>query len=145
MSNQEELSRSNEIGRLILQGKEKGYLTYEEVNDALPSNFVAPEQIDGLMNMFGENEIHVVDSDSAGEKLMSESDASNGKETPNSEGAPVKNESVSVDDPVRMYLREMGTISLLTREGEVTIAKKLRQGNAKLFRQLLTVLLHTKK
>ena len=128
MSNQEELSRSNEIGRLILQGKEKGYLTYEEVNDALPSNFVAPEQIDGLMNMFGENEIHVVDSDSAGEKLMSESDASDGKETPSSDGAPVKNESVSVDDPVRMYLREMGTISLLTREGEVTIAKKIEAG-----------------
>jgi len=128
MSNQEELSRSNEIGRLILQGKEKGYLTYEEVNDALPSNFVAPEQIDGLMNMFGENEIHVVDSDSAGEKLVSEGEASDGKETPSSEGAPAKSESVSVDDPVRMYLREMGTISLLTREGEVTIAKKIEAG-----------------
>jgi RNA polymerase primary sigma factor len=128
MSNQEELSRSNEIGRLILQGKEKGYLTYEEVNDALPSNFVAPEQIDGLMNMFGENEIHVVDSDSAGEKLMTENDVSGGKETSSSDGPPTKSESVSVDDPVRMYLREMGTISLLTREGEVTIAKKIEAG-----------------
>ena len=72
MSNTEELSRvNNEISQLVLQGKAKGYVTYEEVNDALPSNFIAPEQIDGLMNMFGENEIHVVDSTLAGEKLVS--------------------------------------------------------------------------
>ena len=55
MSNLGEFSQSNEIGRLVLQGKEKGYITYEEVNNALPSNFIAPEQIDGLMNMFGAN------------------------------------------------------------------------------------------
>ena len=54
MSNLGEFSQSSEIGRLVLQGKEKGYITYEEVNNALPSNFIAPEQIDGLMNVFGE-------------------------------------------------------------------------------------------
>jgi len=129
MSNTEELSRvNNEISQLVLQGKAKGYVTYEEVNDALPSNFIAPEQIDGLMNMFGENEIHVVDSALAGEKLVSESNAPEEKETPPSEDAATKNENLSVDDPVRMYLREMGTISLLTREGEVTIAKKIEAG-----------------
>ena len=129
MSNLGEFSQSNEIGRLVLQGKEKGYITYEEVNNALPSNFIAPEQIDGLMNVFGANEIHVVDSDSAGKKLVSENNISEEKEPTLSDNAVVnKSESVSIDDPVRMYLREMGTISLLTREGEVTIAKKIEAG-----------------
>jgi len=129
MSNLGEFSQSNEIGRLVLQGKEKGYITYEEVNNALPSSFIAPEQIDGLMNVFGANEIHVVDSDSAGKKLVSENNISEEKEpTPSDNATANKNESVSIDDPVRMYLREMGTISLLTREGEVTIAKKIEAG-----------------
>tara|TARA_B110000438_G_scaffold133882_1_gene129626 strand:+ start:3967 stop:5730 length:1764 start_codon:yes stop_codon:yes gene_type:complete len=129
MSNLGEFSQSNEIGQLVLKGKEKGYVTYEDVNNALPSNFIAPEQIDGLMNVFGENDIHVVDSDSAGKKLVSENITSEEKEPAQSDNSPAtKSESVSIDDPVRMYLREMGTISLLTREGEVTIAKKIEDG-----------------
>ena len=129
MSNLGEFSQSNEIGQLVLKGKEKGYVTYEDVNNALPSNFIAPEQIDGLMNVFGENDIHVVDSDSAGKKLVFESRTSEEKEPAQSDNSPAtKSESVSIDDPVRMYLREMGTISLLTREGEVTIAKKIEDG-----------------
>ena len=129
MSNLGEFGQSNEIGRLVLQGKEKGYITYEEVNNALPSNFIAPEKIDGLMNVFGANEIHVVDSESAGKKLVSENRNSEEKEPTLSDNTTAnKNESVSIDDPVRMYLREMGTISLLTREGEVTIAKKIEGG-----------------
>ena len=129
MSNLGEFSQSNEIGQLVLKGKEKGYVTYEDVNNALPSNFIAPEQIDGLMNVFGENDIHVVDSDSAGKKLVSENRTSEEKEPAQSDNSPAtKSDSVSIDDPVRMYLREMGTISLLTREGEVTIAKKIEDG-----------------
>ena len=129
MSNLGEFSQSNEIGQLVLKGKEKGYVTYEDVNNALPSNFIAPEQIDGLMNVFGENDIHVVDSDAAGKKLVSENRTSEEKEPAQSDDSPAtKSESVSIDDPVRMYLREMGTISLLTREGEVTIAKKIEDG-----------------
>ena len=129
MSNLGEFSQSNEIGQLVLRGKEKGYVTYEDVNNALPSNFIAPEQIDGLMNVFGENDIHVVDSDSAGKKLVSENRTSEEKEGAQSDNSSAtKSESVSIDDPVRMYLREMGTISLLTREGEVTIAKKIEDG-----------------
>ena len=129
MSNLGEFSQSNEIGQLVLRGKEKGYVTYEDVNNALPSNFIAPEQIDGLMNVFGENDIHVVDSDSAGKKLVSENRTSEEKEAAQSDNSSAtKGETVSIDDPVRMYLREMGTISLLTREGEVTIAKKIEDG-----------------
>jgi RNA polymerase primary sigma factor len=130
MSTTEEPNRINdEIGQLVLQGKAKGYVTYEELNDALPSNFIAPEQIDGLMNMFAENEIHVVDSALAGEKLVSENSTHDQKEdSPSEDATTAKSENLSVDDPVRMYLREMGTISLLTREGEVTIAKKIEAG-----------------
>ena len=132
MSNLEKFSQFNGINQLILQGKEKGYVTYEEVNDALPSNFVAPEQIDGLIHMFGENEIHVVDSASKGEKLVSsKSNALEEQEITSSDcdvSATPKSENISIDDPVSMYLREMGTISLLTREGEVTIAKKIEAG-----------------
>ena len=131
MPNLEKITQVNEINQLISQGKQKGYLTYEEVNDVLPSDVIAPEQIDDLMHLFGENEIHIVDSASKGEKLISnKANGSKEKETDPSEevSSPAKSESVSIDDPVRMYLREMGTISLLTREGEVTIAKKIEAG-----------------
>ena len=131
MPNLEKLTQVNEINQLISQGKQKGYLTYEEVNDVLPSDVIAPEQIDDLMHLFGENEIHIVDSASKGESLISNKDSgSKEKATASSEevSSPAKSESVSIDDPVRMYLREMGTISLLTREGEVTIAKKIEAG-----------------
>ena len=131
MPNLEKITQVNEINQLISQGKQKGYLTYEEVNDVLPSDVIAPEQIDDLMHLFGENEIHIVDSASKGEKLISnKANGSKEKETDPSEevSSPAKSESVSIDDPVRMYLREMGTISLLTREGEVTIAKKIEGG-----------------
>ena len=131
MPNLEKLTQVNEINQLISQGKQKGYLTYEEVNDVLPSDVIAPEQIDDLMHLFGENEIHIVDSASKGESLISNKNSgSKEKATASSEevSSPAKSESVSIDDPVRMYLREMGTISLLTREGEVTIAKKIEAG-----------------
>jgi len=131
MPNLEKITQVNEINQLISQGKQKGYLTYEEVNDVLPSDVIAPEQIDDLMHLFGENEIHIVDSASKGESLISNKNSgSKEKATASSEevSSPAKSESVSIDDPVRMYLREMGTISLLTREGEVTIAKKIEAG-----------------
>ena len=131
MSNLEKITNVSEFNKLILQGKQKGYLTYGEVNDMLPSNVVAPEQIDDLMHLFGENNIHIVDSDSKGKKLVTNEDGGlKGKEGTSSEENTHagKSESLSIDDPVRMYLREMGTISLLTREGEVTIAKKIETG-----------------
>jgi len=114
-----------------MHGKEKGFLTYEEVNDVLPSHVVAPEQIDDLMHLFGENDIIIVDSAAKGEKLVSSKDNDGEEDVSSSDDeddAISKTESVSIDDPVRMYLREMGTISLLTREGEVTIAKLIEEG-----------------
>jgi len=127
MSNAEKISDVTEVNQLIALGKEKGYLTYEEVNDVLPANLVAPDQIDDLMHLFGENEIDIVDTPTKDEKPNEEVD---GKDSSSSETSPTetKTESVTIDDPVRLYLREMGTFSLLTREGEVEIAKRIEAG-----------------
>ena len=126
MATMEKLTHVSEINQLVSQGKEKGYLTYEEVNDVLPSDVVTPEQIDDLMALFSENEIAIVDTSTKGEKIA----AAKGdkKEGANEDAATAKSDSVSIDDPVRLYLREMGTISLLTRKGEVEIAKRIEAG-----------------
>ena len=128
MATTEKLTHVSEINKLVLLGKEKGYLTYEEVNDVLPSDVVTPEQIDDLMHLFSENEIDIVDTSLKGEKIAAnkgdrDKDDNDATNTPAS-----KSDSVSIDDPVRLYLREMGTISLLTRKGEVEIAKRIEAG-----------------
>jgi RNA polymerase primary sigma factor len=128
MGNIHKLTNVSEINQLISQGKEKGYLTYEEVNDVLPQDLVTPEQIDDLMHLFGENEIDIVDTRLKGEKLIAEKESQKQGEGSDDETPAAKADSVSIDDPVRMYLREMGTISLLTRKGEVEIAKRIEAG-----------------
>jgi RNA polymerase primary sigma factor len=126
MATMDKLTHVSEINQLVSQGKEKGYLTYEEVNDVLPSDVVTPEQIDDLMALFSENEIAIVDTPSKGEKIAA---SKGGKKDGEEEDAQTsKSDSVSIDDPVRLYLREMGTISLLTRKGEVAIAKRIEAG-----------------
>ncbi len=126
MANVEKIADVSEVSQLIALGKEKGFLTYEEVNDVLPANLVAPEQIDDLMHIFGENEIEIVDTATKGEKRALAAPVK--EEAPEEETAAAKPDNVTIDDPVRMYLREMGTISLLTREGEVEIAKRIEAG-----------------
>ncbi|MDV2494643.1 MAG: RNA polymerase sigma factor RpoD [bacterium] len=114
------------VEELISLGKEKGYLTYDQVNDILPRDVFSPEQIDDVMVLFGENDIEVIDTDAedAQNKLrVKEHDKPLEKESYDLEDQPGK-----TDDPVRMYLREMGTIPLLTREGEVEIAKRIEEG-----------------
>jgi RNA polymerase primary sigma factor len=126
MATMEKLTHVFEINQLVSQGKEKGYLTYEEVNDVLPSDVVTPEQIDDLMALFSENEIAIVDTSTKGEKIAAAKGEK--KEGAEEDAATAKSDSVSIDDPVRLYLREMGTISLLTRKGEVEIAKRIEAG-----------------
>ncbi len=128
MAKIEKLTNVAEISQLISHGKEKGYLTYEEVNDVLPSDLVSPEQIDDLMHLFGENEIDIVDTALKGEKLNMNKSSGSDKEASSDGAQPTRSDSISIDDPVRMYLREMGTISLLTRKGEVEIAKRIEAG-----------------
>ena len=126
MATIEKLTHVSEINQLVSQGKEKGYLTYEEVNDVLPSDVVTPEQIDDLMALFSENEIAIVDTSLKGEKIAASKEGKKGDAEEDAQAA--KSDSVSIDDPVRLYLREMGTISLLTRKGEVEIAKRIEAG-----------------
>ena len=126
MATMEKLTHVSEINQLVSQGKEKGYLTYEEVNDVLPSDVVTPEQIDDLMALFSENEIAIVDTSSKGEKIAASKEGKKGNAEEDVQAS--KSDSVSIDDPVRLYLREMGTISLLTRKGEVEIAKRIEAG-----------------
>src|SRR5436190_13939116 len=117
--------RYDEVRQLIQVGKEKGYLLYDEVNEMLPSEITSSEDLDDLFNAFGSAGIEVVDSDKAyrGDKDFDRDGNEDGPELDLTPGALDK-----TNDPVRMYLREMGTVPLLTREGEVAIAKRIEQG-----------------
>jgi RNA polymerase primary sigma factor len=115
----------DEVRQLIAVGKEKGYLLYDEVNELLPSEITSSEELDDLFNAFGSAGIEVVDSDKAyrGDKDFDRDGSEDGPELDLTPGALDK-----TNDPVRMYLREMGTVPLLTREGEVAIAKRIERG-----------------
>ena len=117
--------RYDEVRQLITVGKEKGYLLYDEVNELLPSEITSAEDLDELFNAFGSAGIEVVDSDKAyrGDKDFDRDGSSDEPELDLTPGALDK-----TNDPVRMYLREMGTVPLLTREGEVAIAKRIERG-----------------
>ncbi len=128
------------VKQLIDIGKEKGFLTYEEVNDILPPD-IATDQIEDVMGMFGDLDIEIVDSAQKIKipKLKNELDDD---EEAEGESEEVEFEPGSIgrtSDPVRMYLREMGSVSLLTREGEVEIAKRIEDGE----RDVAGVILNT--
>ncbi len=114
-----------QVKQLIDIGKEKGFLTYDEVNDVLPPDMVSPDQIDELMLMFGEMDIEIVDSNRK-VRLQQRKVGKivQGEEMPSEE----KDLYGKINDPVRMYLKEMGSVSLLSREEEVEIAKRIEDG-----------------
>ncbi|MGE0393054.1 MAG: RNA polymerase sigma factor RpoD [Vicinamibacterales bacterium] len=116
--------RYDEVRQLVSQGKERGYLLYDEVNEQLPSEIVSADDIDELFGLFSSNGIEIVDSDKAYREDKS-FDRDSGDE-PELDLTPGTLEKTN--DPVRMYLREMGTVPLLTREGEVAIAKRIERG-----------------
>ena len=115
----------DEVRQLISVGKEKGYLLYDEVNELLPSDITSSEDLDDLFSAFGSAGIEVVDSEQKyrEDKLLDRPEQSEEMELDLTPGALDK-----TNDPVRMYLREMGTVPLLTREGEVEIAKRIEKG-----------------
>jgi RNA polymerase primary sigma factor len=117
--------RYDEVRQMIAVGKEKGYLLYDEINELLPSEITSAEDLDELFNAFGSAGIEIVDSDKAyrGDKDFDRDGNEDGPELDLTPGALDK-----TNDPVRMYLREMGTVPLLTREGEVAIAKRIERG-----------------
>ncbi|MBI5017466.1 MAG: RNA polymerase sigma factor RpoD [Deltaproteobacteria bacterium] len=127
-----------EFEDLIEEGKDRGYITYREINDALPEEVVDPEVLDELIMMFRDLDIDVVDDANLEEEIRERGDLSGVVEE--SEEGPKEDEEEEeeasdyevlfekTNDPVRMYLREMGSVALLTREGEVEIAKRIEAG-----------------
>ncbi len=125
--------QQSEIKTLIIKGKEQGYLTYAEVNDHLPDDIVDPEQIEDIIGMINDMgiEVHEVAPDT--ETLLPETPVATVDDETATEEAVAVLSAVDAEvgrttDPVRMYMREMGTVELLTREGEIAIAKRIEEG-----------------
>ncbi|MBW1941389.1 MAG: RNA polymerase sigma factor RpoD [Deltaproteobacteria bacterium] len=127
------------LKRLIDIGKRKGYITYEELNDDLPDDVVSSEYIDDLMMMFEELDILVIDEASKEAMEKSKNAKKKQQKAVGKENfrADMSEAGARVSDPVKMYLKEMGCISLLTREGEVEIAKRIEEGEREALDALL--------
>jgi len=124
-------SQQSRLKDLIARGKEQGYLTYSEVNDHLPQDIADPDQVEDIIRMINDMGIQVVEvAPDADSLLMSDGDSTD--EVAAAEAAAalaaVETEAGRTTDPVRMYMREMGTVELLTREGEIRIAKRIEEG-----------------
>ncbi len=126
----------NEAGvkKLIARGKKRGYITYDELNEALPQDQMSSEQIEDVMSALSDMGVNLVENEEAGEddedKDKPEDDEVEGVDADTEMvAAPAKKETMDrTDDPVRMYLREMGAVELLSREGEIAIAKRIEAG-----------------
>ncbi|HCF80008.1 MAG TPA: RNA polymerase sigma factor RpoD, partial [Glaciecola sp.] len=123
-------SKQSQIKLLIAKGKEQGYLTFAEVNDHLPQDIVDSDQIEDIISMINDMGIQVFESaPDADELLMAESTTDEEVAEAAAQAlATVESEIGRTTDPVRMYMREMGTVELLTREGEIEIAKRIEDG-----------------
>lgn len=125
------------VKKLIARAKKRGYITYDELNDALPQDQMSSEQIEDIMAALNEMGVNIVENEEAGEdgeESRDESDDDSSDDSAEDDGGPKlvtekKKETVDrTDDPVRMYLREMGAVELLSREGEIAIAKRIEAG-----------------
>src|SRR5215469_15420884 len=113
------------IKKMIARGKERGYVTYDELNSALPTEQVSSEQIEDTMTMLSELGINLVEAEESDDGA----NATEEGEAESSSGGNLDDEDIGrTDDPVRMYLREMGSVELLSREGEIAIAKRIEAG-----------------
>ncbi|MGB5290103.1 MAG: RNA polymerase sigma factor RpoD [Lysobacterales bacterium] len=127
-------NQQSQLKDLITKGKEQGFLTYSQVNDHLPDDIVDPEQIEDIINMINDMGISVYEKAPDADTLILNDDAATGSEDDAAVEeaaaalAAVETEIGRTTDPVRMYMREMGTVELLTREGEIVIAKRIEDG-----------------
>jgi RNA polymerase primary sigma factor len=127
------------VKKMLARGKERGYLTYDEINEVLPADEASSEQIEDTMALLSEMGINVVESEEA-EDSDEDAPKRNGKDKKNGEDSEAsvragnldEDELSRTDDPVRMYLREMGSVELLSREGEIEIAKRIEAGREKM-------------
>jgi RNA polymerase primary sigma factor len=125
-----------EVKKLITLGKEKGFLTYDDLNSTLPAEVVSSEQFGSIMTMFGEMDIEIVESADAeraqkpaeADEAMEDGDEGDGIEENEKEIDLTPGALSRTDDPVRLYLKEMGSVALLSREGEIEIAKRIEEG-----------------
>ncbi|MBI5378863.1 MAG: RNA polymerase sigma factor RpoD [Nitrospirae bacterium] len=130
-----------EVQHLISLGKEKGYLTYDELNDVLPPGLTSSEQIDSILSMFGDMDIEILDQEREEEYSQAEEqieEMEEMEEEAEEEGEMDPGLAGKTDDPVRLYLREMGMVSLLSREGEIAIAKRIEEGKREVAQVIFT-------
>ncbi|CAI3937255.1 RNA polymerase sigma factor RpoD [Commensalibacter papalotli (ex Botero et al. 2024)] len=128
--------RSADVKKLISKGKERGYVTFDELNAILPQDKMSSEQIEDVMAAFSEMSIQIIEheeneeesAEEEGDATETEADSSESDEESESPVASVESTAGRTDDPVRMYLREMGAVELLSREGEIAIAKRIEAG-----------------
>jgi RNA polymerase primary sigma factor len=132
--------QQSQLKLLIAKGKEQGFLTYAEVNDHLPDDIVDPEQIEDIIGMINDMGIQVHETAPDADSLILSSDSAGADEVAAEEAAAalatVDSEFGRTTDPVRMYMREMGTVELLTREGEIEIAKRIEDGLSQVYSAL---------
>ena len=124
--------RQSRLKDLIAKGKEQGYLTYAEVNDHLPEEIADPDQVEDIIRMIGDMGIAVGEEAPDDDQLLLGENSNATDDSAAEEAAAalasVENDVGRTTDPVRMYMREMGTVELLTREGEIVIAKRIEEG-----------------
>ena len=124
------------VRELVILGKEKGYLLYDEVNDVLPDNINSSKDLDSIFYLFGDAGIEVVDSEQQLEAVKRKIRSKSAEGDEDQEPESIAERLEKTNDPVRMYLREMGTVPLLTRQGEVEIAKRIERGQKSVIKAL---------
>ncbi len=128
-----ELNKKN-VEKIIALGKQKGYLTYDEVNNLLPEDVSSSEEIDKIFELLGNEDIQVVENI---EEKTQEKQIQNLKEEALNESIAIAERFLPLDDPVKMYLKQMGSISLLSRENEIELAKKIEEAEERFKRAAL--------
>jgi RNA polymerase primary sigma factor len=128
----------DDLNRLIAVGKEKGFLTLDEVNEALPEEIVTGDKLDEMMTLFDEMDIEIVDSDRQVRVVRDPASDSEALMEEEEDDLQLEADTANrITDPVKMYLREMGQVSLLTRDGEVEIAKRIEAGEREVFNAIM--------
>ncbi len=115
---------TGKVKKMIAEGKKRGYITYDELNNTLPEDQFSSEQIEDIMSMLSDIGVNVIEAD----ELDEDGNQPSGRNDDEQKAGNVDDETGRTDDPVRMYLREMGTVELLSREGEIAIAKRIEAG-----------------